>query len=330
MLENVQSPLIEPVTEPDLSAILRATLDPGIELVQHRQLTGGLFNTSYYVVTRHPRHEIILRIAPSEQKHATLFDYEKTMMAAEPAIYDLMRGAGVPVPDVLAVDATGYVIGRQAILLRYLDSTPMSDPVIPKAAKPALRRQLGAYLRRMHAITHEQFGRVQPDGTVDGDASWRVVFGALYAEAVRRCREHDLLGAETLAQAEQRFAAHADLLDDAAIRPALIHGDIWDANVLLARDEAGAWQIAAIIDVDRALFADRAFEAALWHNTSDFIAGYDHPLDNSDAAQARRLLYMLFHDLFHVFVFGVQIPAPDVCAHHREQLHDLLNFVNFA
>lgn len=325
MLETVHSPLIEPVTESDLIAILRTCLDPGIELVQHCQITGGLFNTTYYLVTHRPDHEIILRIAPSEQKHTTLFDYEKTMMAAEPAIYALMRRGGVPVPDVLAHDSTGRVINRQVILLRYLDSTPMNDPAIPDEARPALRRQLGAYLRQMHAITHGHFGRVQPDGTVHGDASWRVVFGDLWEEAIRRCRDHDLLKTETLAQLERQLAAHSHRLEDPAIKPALIHGDVWEANVLLQQNKNGVWQIAAIIDADRALFADRMFEAALWDNAPDFIAGYDHPLDDSDSAQHRQMLYQLYHHLFHIFVFGVQIPASDLLRHHRQSVHHLLH-----
>ncbi|MBN1564523.1 MAG: phosphotransferase, partial [Anaerolineae bacterium] len=133
MLENVQSPLVEPVTESDLLMMLRATLDPEIEIVEQRQLTGGLFNTSYYLATRHPDHAIILRIAPAASKHNTLFDYEKTMMAAEPAIYDLMRGVGIPVPDVLAIDTAQRVIPRHYILLDYLKTTPMNDPAVPEA-----------------------------------------------------------------------------------------------------------------------------------------------------------------------------------------------------
>lgn len=324
MLESVQSPLVEPVSEADLVAILRVSLDIGIELVQHRQLTGGLFNTSYYIETQHPNHEIILRIAPSEQKHNTLFDYEKTMMTAEPAIYKLMREQGVPVPDVLAIDATGRVIPRHVILLRYIDSIPMNDSTIPDDAKPALQKQLGAYLRQMHTITHEQFGRVQPDGEVIGDASWRVVFGDMLAESIRHCREHHLLEPETLSQAEEYFAAHAAVLDDFTIRPALIHGDMWDANVLVTRNGTGELEIGAIIDVDRAMFADYAFEAALWYDTSDFHAGYAHKLDDSPSAQLRRKLYTLYQNLFHVFVFGIQIPVPEEVKHQRESIHNLL------
>jgi fructosamine-3-kinase len=322
MLETVQSPLIEPVTATDLIAILQATLDPQIELVEHRQITGGLFNTSYYLTTRAPAHEIILRIAPAAHKHTTLFDYEKTMMAAEPAIYDLMRDAGIPVPEVLALDTTGRVIPRQVILLRYLASTPMNDPTILDEAKPKLRQQLGTHLRQMHTITHDQFGYVQPDGTVKGSASWGVVFGALFDEALRHCHEHKLLAAHILQQAAERFAAEAPLFADPALRPALIHGDIWDANVLLQRDDTGEWQIAAIIDVDRALFADREFEASIWHNTPDFNRGYNWPLDDSQAAQSRRVFYKLYQDLFHTFVFGVQIPVPDYFAHHRQGVLD--------
>lgn len=324
---NTQSPLTEPVIEADLLAIVRASFNHDTELVEHRQLTGGLFNTSYYLATQNPQREVIVRIAPSEVKHSAMFNYEKTMMQSEPVVYDIMHDNGLPVPDVIAMDATGTVISRQYILLDYLDTTPMNDPSVPDDVKSQLQQQLGAYLKQMHNITHEKFGRVQADGTVDGDTSWRIVFEKLFAEAVQRCREHDLIEDEILIQAEKALIKHASLLDDPEVRPALIHGDLWDANVLLTSDDDNQWQIEAIIDVDRAMFADAEFDACLWYNTPDFLIGYGTRQNQSEAAQIRHKLYHLYQDFFHLFVFAMQIPLQDRVKLHYDNAHNFLQML---
>ena len=117
---------------------------------------GGLFNTSYLIDLSHPRQKVVLRVAPSNQ--AVLVDFEKRMMAAEPAIGAMMRAAGVPVPEVLWIDTSHQVIARDYILLEYVDALPMNAPSVPESAKPALRRELGQYTRRIHQIRGKRFG----------------------------------------------------------------------------------------------------------------------------------------------------------------------------
>lgn len=54
--------------------------------------------------------------------------------------------------------------------------------------------------------------------------------------------------------------------------PVLVHGDLWRGNVLISED---CEKVVAIIDGDRAVFRDPAFEFANpWITSEAFIAGY--------------------------------------------------------
>jgi len=52
-------------------------------------LKGGLFNTTYHVKTDSDRFGIVLRAAPINQH--LLFDFEKSMMSAEPLFFKMLQ-----------------------------------------------------------------------------------------------------------------------------------------------------------------------------------------------------------------------------------------------
>lgn len=81
------------------------------------------------------------------------------------------------------------------------------------------------------------------------------------------------------------FIKNKDLFDQVT-RPVLVHNDLWEANVLV-HQENGELNIAAIIDGDRSMFADREFEAILSSESAafmkDMIVHWTHPLKDRHA-----------------------------------------------
>lgn len=90
----------------------------------------------------------------------------------------------------------------------------------------------------------------------------------------------------------------------------LIHNDIWSPNVLVHKKD-GDWHIAAIIDADRAMFADSDFEFALWDADQSFYKGYGSQLDESADAVLRRNFYELYMAMFCTWAYRVQIWKPN-------------------
>lgn len=308
--------LIEPVADGALRAIVAKTLGPSADLQESRLLKGGQFNTAYYLETRRPDRRLVLRVAPPDDRH--LFRYERGMMAAEPWIYARLAEAGVPVPDVVALDTSRSIVGRVYIVHEFVDALPSNDARVPAGARPGLMREAGALTARIHSITGEVFGWPARNGDMVS-GSWGDVFGDLLAETCGEACAAGVLDESDAGAAMARFR-EVRALFDACREPVLVHNDIWAPNILVAED-AGDWSVRAIIDADRAVFADREFEYILWDKDAhyeDFMAGYGTPLDPSPEAALRRAFYRFYWYLFAAWCYRCQIVRPEAQAANRE------------
>jgi aminoglycoside phosphotransferase (APT) family kinase protein len=300
---NEMSGLFDPVTEDAIRDLARAAFGAGAEPVRIDPLHRGLFNTSYYVETRNPRVRAILRIAPA--KRELLLEYEKSMMAAEPAIYDMMRRAGAPVPPVLWIDTSHIRLSRDCMFMEWVDAVPLDHASVPAEAKPGLMQELGEYAKCIHSVKGERFGWPAPDGGARGSIRWADVLGGLIRELCDKSHERGMVSETEAIRIQDLWRGHEHFFLDIQ-SPRLVHNDLWEANVLVAPYGRG-WHIAALIDGDRAMFADREYEWNLWWwNDTAFIRGYGTPLDPSPEAAARRKWYKLILLLFCAYQWKIQ------------------------
>lgn len=299
--------LITPIAVSDLESICKSVFGSDMKLICYQQIGGGQFNTCYRVKLQEPNDDVILRIAPPDDK--PLFSYERCMMSAEPHIYQMMRNAGIPVPDVIAMDDSRSIINRSFMFVRYIPSIPMNHPSVPEDAKSLLHMELGKYLARMHAIRGIRFGWPQPDGTIRGHESWWRTFETLMEEMCARAIDAEIIGqsdADKIICILRRNHAVFDMIT----MPKLVHNDIWDPNVLV-REVDGQWHIAAIIDADRAMFADADMEFAFWDDSdSAFFEGYGRYPSITPDAVFRRGFYRLYISMFCTWAYRVQIWKP--------------------
>lgn len=302
--------LIEPVFEDTLAAIARKAFGRGAELKSSRLLTGGQFNTAYLLETRSPDVRAVLRIAPPDNR--SLFTYEREMMEAEPWIYERIAEAGVPAPRTIALDASRTVIDRVYIVQEFVDALPLNHADVPAEARAELMREAGRLAARIHAVRGEEFGWPVGDGSLRGGPSWTAVFGDLLTETCEAAVAESILSPEQSEAVHKRFTERQDAFDQ-CVSPVLVHNDIWAPNVLVARD-GDVWSVKAIIDADRALFADREFEYILWDDDAfhdEFMDGYGAALDPAADAVWRRLLYRFYWYLFAAWCYRAQIWRPE-------------------
>lgn len=306
--------LIEPVSDDCLAAIVRKTFGPNALLHESRLLTGGQFNTAYCLETRNPTERVVVRIAPPADRK--LIHYERGIMAAEPWIYEQMAAAGVPVPRTIALDTSRTILDRVYIVQEYVDALPMNHASVPTEARHALMREAGRLTTRIHAIRRDEFGWPVGDGTVRGGPSWTKVFGDLLTETCLEASKVEIVSVADATAVLSRFDDRRTAFD-ACVEPVLVHNDIWAPNILVG-EAGGEWTVRAIIDADRAVFADREFEYILWDDDDDlqddFRAGYGTPLDPSDGARFRRLFYRFYWYLFAAWVYRAQVVRPDAQA----------------
>ena len=86
----------------------------------------------------------------------------------------------------------------------------------------------------------------------------------------------------------------------------MVHTDLWEGNVLVSNNNR-KWEVAAIIDVDRAIFGDKDMEFnSPWILNDDFLSGYNCRLNNSPASIFRRNAYELLGSFMYAYVWLVQ------------------------
>jgi aminoglycoside phosphotransferase (APT) family kinase protein len=302
--------LVTPVSQDELGRICRSAFGNDMKLVYSAQVDGVQFNTCYHIRIENPDVEAILRIAPPEDK--PLFSYERSMMMAEPHIYSLIRGTGVPMPEILVVDASGTASPRSFMFVKFINSVRLNDQSIPDSAKPGLQRELGHYTAMIHGITGEKFGWPEPDGGIRGDESWASVFIRLMEEMCTRLVDAEIISMDESLRIGDIMENNREVFDMVR-EPRLVHNDIWAPNVMVHEID-GEWRIAAILDADRAMFADREMEFAIWDwddADTNFHEGYGIPPDKSPEGEFRRLFYKVYLFMFCAWAYRVQIWKPE-------------------
>lgn len=312
------SSLFREVSFEALAALIRSCLDD--ELLEARLLTGGLFNTTYRLTARRSG-EMVLRLGPVNRH--LIMPFEHKLMESEAQVYRLLAGQGVAVPQVMAVDVSKALIGRDFMITRYIPGVPLSEAALSGEDQAGVCRQAGACARRMHGITAPRFGRVADVCAGKGFETWA------------ECLENELFEWESVARPtgmytpseheriRAAFRSRAGLLNGITV-PRLVHADLWAGNVLVFPQSPA--RLAAIIDADRAFFGDSELEFSLgWTANEGFMAGYGRPLSPEKEARERRALYRLLFALWDGYVYQAEYNMPEEMERTRERARALLD-----
>jgi fructosamine-3-kinase len=287
----MRSPTQQSLTVDDVARHVLAALGTDVTVVESAELTGGTF-AAVWGVTLGDGRRCVLKVGPPPG--ARLLRYEHGLIAAEASYFALVRSRlpGVPVPGVLH-----HADGR--LLTTRLPGRPLADlPDEPFDDAP-VRRELGAVAARLHTVTGDRFGWTGPRPAA---ATWPDAFAAMIDALLADAADWEV----TLPVSPQRFrelvaAGHGALAE--VTRPALLHFDLWDGNVLATVDGAGRATLTGVVDGERYLYGDPLLDlvsAALFRRIEDepshpFLLGYAAaaglalPLD--DAARTRLALY---------------------------------------
>lgn len=262
----MRSPTQRELDIADIAAVIRAGLDTGVATAA--ELTGGGFATVWRAQLTDGR-EVVVKIGPPPQ--ARLLGYERGLLAAEADYFRLVSGRA-PVPEVLAE-------GDEWLITTLLPGRPLADD--PEQAD-AVRAELGAAVSRIHRVTGPRFGYT---GDRPSGPSWPAAFRAIIDQL--------LADAAAWAVPVPRMDLPFDVLA-VVDRPALLHFDLWDGNVL-ARDG----RLTGLVDGERHLYGDPLLDLvspALFRRIEDepdhpFLRGYPAELD--EAAGVRLTLYRI-------------------------------------
>ena len=107
-MSTITTGLHQAIPTETLYQLVEKDFGTATKVKEYSLLQGGLFNTTYRILLEHAAYsDVILRLAPegidpqAEKASDPLFSFERTMMTAEPVVYDYYQKAGIPAPHVI-------------------------------------------------------------------------------------------------------------------------------------------------------------------------------------------------------------------------------------
>jgi Ser/Thr protein kinase RdoA (MazF antagonist) len=270
-------------------AIVR-DLDPALDLVAFTRLYGGT-NEVYRLDLAGAENPLVLKI----------YGDEPAWIMAKEALVASWIGerAGIPVPRWLRVDEHRTRMPLRFALTTLLPGVTVRSLIGTPGIDTAYR-QMGALLRRLHAIPMSAYGYIVADGIQRPEPTNDEYMRSAFSRAFRQFREQarDITLTRRL---EDQARARFDLLQH-SVGPVLCHDDLQQGNVLAEHGGNGALQLTGLIDFGNARAADALFDLAKTlfccthedpRSREPLLAGYgeiNHPAPNEAL-----WLYTLFH-----------------------------------
>jgi aminoglycoside phosphotransferase (APT) family kinase protein len=266
----MRSPTQRVLSPHDLESIL------GEPVVDASELSGGGF-AAVWRATLTGGREVVVKVGPPPT--ARLLAYEEGLLRREAEYFRLVADRA-PVPEVLAASDDWIVTSR-------LPGRPLTESDSPMA-----RSQVGAVVAAIHGITGPHFGYVsdRPSGRASA-SDWPTAFAGM----LDALRTDAAAWGVPLPPLDGVVERHAGVLAEVT-RPALLHFDLWDGNVLVGP----SGELTGLVDGERYLYGDPLLDLvspAIFRRIEDspghpFLRGYGRrEFDRS--ARTRLSLYRI-------------------------------------
>jgi Ser/Thr protein kinase RdoA (MazF antagonist) len=265
-------------------------LDGALEPVGFARLHGGVSDV-YRIDLAGADNPLVLKI----------YGDEPAWIAAKEALVASWIGqrAGIPIPRWLRVDERRTCIPFRFALTTWLPGMTVRS-LIGAPGIDAAYRQMGALLRRLHAIPMVAYGYIVAAGIRQLQPTNDEYMRSAFDQAFRQFREQG--GAETLTRRlEKNVQSRFHLLQYSA-GPVFCHDDLQQGNVLAEYGGNGSLQLTGLIDFGNARAGDALFDLAKTlfccahedpRSREHLLAGYGE-INHPDPEEAL-WLYTVFH-----------------------------------
>jgi aminoglycoside phosphotransferase (APT) family kinase protein len=269
-------------------AVLRG-VDPALEPRAVSRLHGG--STEVYRIDLAAGAPLVLKLYP---------DAPPWGPAKEPLVAGWIgEAAGIAIPRWIALDESRAALPLRYALISWLPGEAMRGLMDHPGAADAFR-QMGALLRRFHAIAMPAFGYVLGDGIETPQADNATYMAGAFERAFRGFRGAG--GDDDLARRLEAVVAARAAIFAHCPGPALCHDDFQPGNVLAEAGADGRIRLTGLLDFGNCRAGDPLMDLAkaifsCGHECPASVAplreGYG-PVDHPDLEGAL-WLYTLYH-----------------------------------
>ncbi|MFF2138367.1 phosphotransferase family protein [Streptomyces sp. NPDC058193] len=264
-------------------------------------LTGGTYNTVTRVTFEDGR-DWVVKVPPA---HSGGLSHELRLLVNEVTFYDAAASAGgAAIPRVVHSELDPEAPCGAYVVMTACPGRPWSALAGDLTADEThvLCTGFGHLVGRLHGVTGpggfgypaEPFGPLSP--------TWREAFTAMTDAVLADAEAYGARLPRPVEQIREVLAGAVDVLDEVT-RPALVHFDLWEGNLLVAGDP-GARRIGGIVDGERMFWGDPVADLVSTHLFGDpeadpaFLAGYASatggPLVFTPSVRRRLALYRCY------------------------------------
>lgn len=267
-------------------------------------LQGGSLNTTLLLRLSDGRRAVC-KLTPHRVDRAVLTEAHQL---------SLLGKLGIPVPEVYHTELASLDQPNSFMMMEYVEGMTLAEAKASASpeAFTALQAELAEIMARLHAVTADEYRKLDGGLPTPGTRDWPTFFRSLNESAVDGTRQQTAIPIKTrkkiakLHERLDRYLAHDD-------RPRLLHGDLWNANVLCRR-HGDRYHVAALIDPSLRYGhaeCELAYMDLFDTVNRDFRRAY-HAHHAADAAYhtVRKPIYQLYPLLHHVNAFGARYIPP--------------------
>ncbi|MEW1691573.1 phosphotransferase family protein [Streptomyces sp. NPDC091265] len=266
--------------ESALSAVLGSVGLPPEAVASYAPLAGGTYNAVTRVGLTDGREWVVKTPPPATAGNR--LGYERDLLVNEVAFYTAAAGLteGTTVPRVVHSGLDPVAPGGAFVIMTACPGQPWHEltGTMADGEEERLRQELGRIVGRLHTVPGPG-GFGYPSGALGALApNWRRAFTAM-TDAVLADADTYAARLPRPASAIRSLLGAASCVLDDVTRPALVHFDLWQGNILVA-GAPGARRIGGIVDGERMFWGDPAADfvsLALFGDIAedrDFLAGY--------------------------------------------------------
>jgi aminoglycoside phosphotransferase (APT) family kinase protein len=252
----------------------------------------GAYNNTYRI-DLDTDQTVILRVAPEPGQQTRA---ERSLMRNEYASAPYLAPVAALMPRMIMADFTHEVIGRDYLFQTLLDGIPAPDrlPDYPRPEWASFFAQLGTLHRRIHQVRGDSFGWVAGPRF----SRWLDAYRNSLADVAAALDDAGLDAADIAETAD--MAGRQSGIFDEITQPRLLHGDLWNANVMVS-PTAAVPTVTGICDCDRGSFGDPAADWGIFRASQrpgterDAFWETYGPLPDTPAAARRARFYQILH-----------------------------------
>ena len=269
-------------------------------------------------------------LKPDCKREDYLF-YEWDMMLREPYFIEKVRAeTDIRVPEIFSHEPCCPEMNRCFTLIEYIPGkgANMNGRYLNSSFMDCMVGQLGTIARKLHDLSNDSFGYIADKGSaMKPQATWVEAFGFMLKSVMDSLvvrsgfKQEDV---DRVLECYYEFSPSFERVE----KPALVHSDLWHANVLV-NDSA---QVLGVIDWDTALWGDPGLDFYTVNmrslNRVAFKASYRQPeLWRDSDYLLRQKFYTLYQSLRTAFVYGGRLKMKAKGFNYRNPIMEYVELI---